>query len=242
MALTSAQIVTLATQIARAAGYTSQAGQLLNAILSDLAQTYDFALARTNTTIIFNSGGYTGSGPYPLPADFLRALPEGVFFTLNGITYPLVPIDLDEYDMLPQTMGFMSYPNLYATNMEATPPQLLIWPPASGSYVTTVRYYKQPADVTTPETSTTVPWFPNQNYLITRLAGELMKLTNDDRLHAYLVGDPNNDNDMSAPSILRRYLKMKDDRESRSQTVMHDRRTFGKGYNNLKNTKKVFNL
>jgi hypothetical protein len=51
VALTSAQLVTLSTQIARAPGYTSQAGQLLNAILSDLAQTYDFALARLLSSI-----------------------------------------------------------------------------------------------------------------------------------------------------------------------------------------------
>jgi hypothetical protein len=167
---------------------------------------------------------------------------DGVFFTLNGITYPLVSIDLDEYDTLPQTTGFMSYPNSYATNMEVSPPVMLIWPPASGSYVTTVRYYRQPADITTPETSAVVPWFPNQDYLMTRLAGELMKLTNDDRMNAYLVGDPNNENDTSAPAILRRYLKMKDDREARAQVVKHDRRVFGRNYSSLKNTKKVFNL
>lgn len=241
MALTSAQIVSLATQIARCSGYTSQAGQLLNSILSDLAQTYDFALARTNTTIIFNSGGYSGSGPYPLPANFLRALPDGVFFTLYGITYMLTPIDLDEYDSLPQTTGFMSYPSCYTTNMELSPPTMLVWPPASGSYVTTVRYYKQPVDIATPESSAQVPWFPNVEYLITRLAGELMKFTNDDRITDFLV-DTGRENDMSAPAILRRYLKMKDDRESRAQTVRHDPRVFSRGTAGLKNTKKVFNL
>lgn len=241
MALTSAQIVSLATQIARCPGYTSQAGQLLNSLLADLAQTFDFALARTSTTVTFNSGGYTGSGPYPLPADFLRALPNGVFFVLNGITYELTPIDLDEYDALPQTTGFMSYPSTYTTNMELSPPSLLVWPPASGAYVTTIRYYKQPADIATPETSTTVPWFPNADYLTTRLAGELMKLTNDDRVATFLV-DSGRENDMSAPAILRRYLKMKDDRESRAQTVRHDPRVFGRNTAGLKNTKKVFNL
>jgi hypothetical protein len=213
----------------------------LNSILSDLAQTYDFALARTNTTIVFNSGGISGSGPYPLPADFLRALPDGVFFILNGITYYLTPIDLDEYDSLPQTQGFMSYPSSYTTNMELTPPTLLVWPPASGSYVTTIRYYKQPADIATPESSSSVPWFPNTDYLTTRLAGELMKLTNDDRVDKFLV-DTGRENDMSAPAILRRYLKMKDDRESRAQTVRHDPRVFSRGTAGLKNTKKVFNL
>jgi hypothetical protein len=241
VALTSAQIVSLATQIARCPGYTSQAGQLLNSILSDLAQTYDFALARTSATIIFNSGGISGSGPYPLPADFLRALPDGVFFTLNGITYYLTSIDLDEYDALPQTTGFMSYPSAYTTNMELSPPTLLVWPPASGSYVTTVRYYRQTADIATPENSAVVPWFPNTEYLITRLAGELMKLTNDDRIDKFLV-DTGRENDMSAPAVLRRYLKMKDDRESRAQTVKHDPRVFNRGTAGLKNTKKVFNL
>ena len=53
MSLTSAQIVTLACENARCPGFTSQAGQLLKSILSDLCQTYDFAAARKSYAFTF---------------------------------------------------------------------------------------------------------------------------------------------------------------------------------------------
>ena len=56
MALTAAQIVTLANQAAKTSGMTSQAGQKLNAILQDLCMTYDLAQARKLTTFTFNTG------------------------------------------------------------------------------------------------------------------------------------------------------------------------------------------
>ena len=46
MALQAQQIVALATQIAKVPGYTLQAGQMLNMILADLAETYDLEVAR----------------------------------------------------------------------------------------------------------------------------------------------------------------------------------------------------
>ena len=55
MALQAQQIVSLALQIAKCTGFTSQAGQLLNAILSELCQTYDLVVARQNFTFNFNT-------------------------------------------------------------------------------------------------------------------------------------------------------------------------------------------
>ena len=83
-------------------------------------------------------------------------------------------------------------------------------------------------DITTPETSSTVPWFPNQSYLITRLAGELMRATDDTRMADYLGDGPE-----GAGGILTRYLKMRDDKQDRVQTVKLDRGRFGRGTNNL---------
>ena len=92
-------------------------------------------------------------------------------------------------------------------------------------------------DITMPETSATVPWFPNTNYLVRRLAGEMMMLTDDDRAPAYLSAEeeqfPN-----GAGVILRRYLTMQDDPEGRVKRVHLDRRFF-KGPTQLKNTKIV---
>jgi hypothetical protein len=234
MALQAQQIVSLAAQIAGAPGFTSQAGQLLNMILSDLCQTYDFDVAKKFTTITLAtvSTNY-GSGPYILPADYLRACDRrSAFFTLNGVKYELVPLDLAEYDMLVQQAGNASFPSMFATDMSQSPPQLFVWPPPSGSFALTVRYFAQMPDIAMPEVSLTVPWFPSQDYLVTRLAGELMKISDDERAGNFL-----GEGDSGAQGILTRYLKLKDDSSNRAQTVKLDRRFFGSQFARVSNTK-----
>ena len=81
-------------------------------------------------------------------------------------------------------------------------------------------------DIATPEISTTVPWFTYQQYLITRLAGEMMALADDDRAAAFLT-DKEESNPQGAGVLLRRYLNLKDDPEGRAKTVELDRRRFG---------------
>lgn len=239
MPYTAAQICTLAAQIAKCPGFTSQSGQFLNIILEDLCQTYDFALARSTFPFSFNSSTGTGAGPYTMPADYLRVpRGDGEFFTINGVPYRMTPVDLEEYRRLPQTPGFQDYPQLFATDMSQTPPQMFFWPPPSGGYPVTMLYQKQMPSITTPETSASVPWFPNQNYLITRLAGELMRITNDDRMQAFL-SDSEEAHPDGAGSILRRYLKMKDDDTNRAKTVKLDPRRFGKSWGSLPNTKTI---
>ena len=245
MALTCAQLVALATQAARCPGYTSQAGQLLNVILDELCQTYDFAAAKKLYTFNFNLGltptvGPTvaGGGPYPLPADFLRcAGDKAVWWELQGVPYPMIPIDLMEMDMTVQQAGLNAYPYWFATdtslNDNATA-VAYVYPPPSGAYPVYVRYFSQMAEIATPETSTTVPWFPNSQYLRTRLTGELMALVDDDRAVAML-----GDGESGAQGILNRYLKLKDDQGNRAQTVSLDRRRFGGQFSSLKNTKTV---
>lgn len=228
MALQAQQIVNLAAQIAGVPGFTSQAGQFLNAVLSDLCQQYDLDVAKKVTTITFNAT----SGPYTLPSDYLRAIRNDVFFTYNGVKYSLIPIDLVEYDLLVQQAGMNSFPSMYATDMSQSPPQLFVWPPPSGAYPLTVRYFAQMPDIATPETSTSIPWFPNQNFLITRVAGELMKIAGDDRTEAFLGSGEG-----GAQGILDRYLKMKDDSGNRAEFVRLDRRYFGGAYNKVPNTK-----
>lgn len=250
MALTSQQIVTQACAIAGASGLTAQAGQLLNMILSDLCQTYDLGLARKTYTFTFSTtltdpaGRFQqGSGPYPLPTDFLRCVDaQSVFWTLNGVPYPMIPIDLSEFDMTTQQAGNQSYPYWFATDLSlgdetaagASGPMAYVYPAPSGAYPVVVRYFAQMPDIATPEASATVPWFPNQSYLVTRLAGELMRITDDERMAQFLGDSPD-----GAFGILRRYLQMKDDHQNRAITVKKDRRRFGAQFSNLKNTKQV---
>jgi hypothetical protein len=242
MALTNQQIVTLALQISKSPGYTSQAGQILNAILEDLAQTYDFDVAKGFYTFNFNPSLITninpnvvaGSGPYNMPSDYLRADIDDVFWTNQGVPYPMIPVDIAEFDWTVQQVGNNAYPYLFAVDMSLSPPGMYVWPAPSGAYLVTVRYRRQMPDISTPEGSSAVPWFPNSTYLYTRLAGELCKLTGDDRWVALLGDGP-----QGAEGILRKYLELKDDSSNRAQTVKKDRRRFGSNFNSLPNTKTV---
>ncbi len=122
---TAANIIAQALRIAKAPNYTGDAQDTLNSILSDLCQSNDFALSRGLFTFNFNPGLTTnfGSGPYSLPLDYLRAsgssgeAQRAFFWTLNGVPYPMVPVDLSEFDMQVQQAGLQSYPWLWSTDM-----------------------------------------------------------------------------------------------------------------------------
>jgi len=241
MALTAAQIVTLACQIAKCPAYTSQAGQWLNAILSDLCQDYDFDIIRLTHNFNFDTAasgnGYAvGSGPNLMPSGFLRAHRNGSFYMISKVPYTLVGVKQEEFDRFVQQAGLNAFPSMFYVDVSTNPAGLYVWPPPSGAFAATVRYQPQQADITTPESSSTVPWFPNQNYLITRLAGEMMKITNDDRWQSFLSAQ---DGSGGAGEILNKYLKMKDDPETAVKTVDLDRRRFGSGTDRLKNTKQI---
>ena len=127
MALTAAQLISLSCQDAKCPGYTRQAGLFLNMILGDLCRTFDFELAAKTAYGNFNPGlvaqmgnSIYGSGPYELPADFLRMKDEkSAFWTLpgTGVVYPLIPCDLSEFDMMVQQADIQSYPYIIATDM-----------------------------------------------------------------------------------------------------------------------------
>src|SRR6185369_15545030 len=150
MALSASQIVSLACQDAAAPGYTSQAGQLLNVTLQDLCQDWNFDAAKGTTVFNFSSGTTTnpslypnvqpGGGPYPLPADFLRMVDnKDATYYINGVPYPMIPVDLSQYDNAVQQAGNQSYPYIFATDVSQQPANMLVWPPASGSYQVLVR-------------------------------------------------------------------------------------------------------
>jgi hypothetical protein len=252
---TAAQICSLARQAAKCPGYSAQSGQLLNMILAELCQDFDFQIARGTYRFNFNPGLTTvvggtaaGSGPYSLPSDFLRCEgPMSVFYTISNVPYPLIPCDLSQIDMMVQQAGLQAFPCIFATDLSqqdfqaegAAAPQAYVWPPPSGTFPVTVRYFRQMPAIDTPETSAAVPWFPNQSYLITRLTGELMNLTDDARAATFLSETPDHSG-MGAPDLLARYLKLKDDSSNRAKSVTLDRRQFGRGsYSRLPNTKLV---
>lgn len=238
--LTAAQICSLARETAKCPGYTTQSGQLLNVILEELAQDYDFDVIKGAYSFSFNSVTGVGSGPYTLPVDWYRGIDKDILYTIDGVPYPMVNISLTEYHNLVQQSGLASYPTAYATDMSQSPPVMYVWPPASGGFPVTAGYFKASPTITTPETSVTIPWFPSTQYLLRRLAGELMAVTNDERMDRFLGSeDPALDTQGSAASILRKYLKMKDDMGGKVNTVQLDRRLFGRNFSRLPNTKTI---
>lgn len=239
MPLQAQQICELARQASKGAGYRAQSGQLLNSILGDLCQKHDFDLAKKTLNFnltpaaahIGNLNAQLASGPFILPADYLRTKINDVLYFPNGlgnIPMRLRPIDLGEFDGLVQQAGFQNYPVFWVTDMSQSPPLAYVWPPASGAYPLMVRYASQMPDIATPETSTTVPWFPSQEYLRIKLTASLMEITGDTRKLAW---------DANADDVLRGYLLMKDDSSNRTQRVVLDGRRFGRNWSRLPRSK-----
>lgn len=238
MALTAAQIIDISTQIAKCPGYTAQALELLNAVLQELLLDYDFLTIRKSFQFQFNTGasglGYApGSGPNPMPSDFVRLHRGGNFYLISQVPYTLIGVTQEEFDTFVQQPGLASYPYLSYVDVATSPAGLYVWPPASGNYPATVRYNPVMPDMTD---TTQVPWFPNSSYLYTRVAGELMKITNDDRMQQFLSDQRGSG---GAGELLAKYLKMKDDPETAPKTVKLDPRMFKPSIATLRNTKTI---
>lgn len=239
MPLTGNGIVTLACQNANVPGFTSQAQQLLNVILQDLTQDYDLVAARLTlqfnlpTATITYGGGQVA--PMALPANYLRAAKNECFYYISGVPYVLIPVELDEFDRLVATPGLANFPTVFASDMSTSPPTAYFWMPPSGAYAAVIRYQSLPADITD---FTQVPWFPNTNYLLTRLTGELCKITDDDR-HAALLSEDEQQHPGGAGVILRKYLTMQNDASNKVKRVDLDRRVFGSAFDRLRNTKQI---
>lgn len=253
MPLTASQIISLCVQEARVPGFLIQAGQKLNAILSDLAQTYDFDVTKKTFQFNFAPGQINSLGQayQNLPADYLRGIRNESFYVIYGVPYPMIPTDLEEFDMLVQQTGLANFPVFYATDLSLmgvtnsvtgtggpAVPVMLFWQVPSGAYPATVRYFSQPPDIVTPQSSAVVPWFPNQTYLIRRLSGELMSFSDDERQSKFL-GDSEDSTPEGAGVMLRKYLRLKDDKSTRTNQVQLDRRRFGSSFDRLRNTKTI---
>ena len=243
MPLTADRIVTLACQIAKCPGFVSQAQDFLNRALEDLAQNYDFpSAAYTFNAFSISPNGGTGTGTpagqwydIALPASsvlvqnnasYLRT--HSVSYTVSGSVFWLNQLPLDKYDQLFQGMGISNYPYWYVVDASGTPNlatvQMAFYPPPNLSLSLKIRNQYQPNDITTAQftAGTTVPWFPNQNVLITYTAYKLMQITGDDRLpqyYAMLYGDPKHPGDNG---MIGKYLNMVGDKENYAVQVKKD--------------------
>jgi hypothetical protein len=231
VAQSSAQLVTDACQICKCPQFSAQAGRYLNTLLGDLAACYDFPSARQ--TNVLNIGPNAGTGynvsfyqlNLPNGVTYLRT--KEVFYNVSGTIFYLNQIPLSDYDKLFQGTGISNYPYWFTVNTEFSPPQMAFYPPPNLTLAVTIRTQFQPNDITTPETSASVPWFPDQRYLKTQLCADLMQLTGDQRKGKF---------DGDAMAMLTAYTKMVDDKEGYAMQVQLDRRMF-RSTSDLKPTK-----
>lgn len=259
----SQQIISKACTQARIPGAATvnngPAGQLLNDILAELCETYDWEATKCqffgnlNPSVqSINPNQVPGQGPTSLPKRYLRMIPNTFLYYINGIPYPMTNEDDAEMDVQPQFVGIASLPRRYITNLsDPQNPVFYVFPPTNGAYPYQGRCQLRMPDIGSaevaangwdpgnvpPESSSVIPWFPNTTYLTQRLTGELMRTTGDRRMNEFLG---KNRNSTGAADILEKILQMKDDRESRAQKIKLDRRRFGSAYRQLPDTKNIF--
>lgn len=222
MPLTAAQIITDACQIAKCPGFTAQGGRALNLTLQDLVMHRNLKVNLKTESIVIQAAS---NGPWNLPVDYARTY--DLFFNLNGEPYFLNPCSLKEFDSEVQQNALESYPYEWASDLSpvglGNVGLLYTYPQANTQLTLTHRYYTLQADITSPQTSSTVPWFADQDYLIHAVATRLMKITDDDRFQQYTVdGD----------AMLLKHLLTEGDEQQVVKSVMLDPRRFRVGGSN----------
>lgn len=212
------QIITLACQICNAPGRTVQAGQLLNMILNTYALTLDLDVIRLTSTL--NIGPQT-SIPYfyPLPANYLRMSDGDIFYNVLGEVFKPAQFSLAELDGAYTASGIDNYPEWWATDIStSTGPTIAFYPPPAVPLVLTLRYRPTSLDIANPESSATVPYYPDQLGLLKELCIQVGDVAGgDDRSLRW---------EAEVEKRMRKYLTMDDDKEGYSQTVKLDPRNF----------------
>lgn len=220
--MTAAQICTDAASIAKCPGYLALAGRQLNLVLNDLSMKRNLKvnLVKEPLTISVNS-----NGPFNLPANYLRTY--DMFYLVSGTPYFLNPCSLKEFDNENQLSGLSSYPYEWATDLSAVASggvgKLYVYPQSSTALSVTHRYYLKQDEIANPESSSTVPWFLDQDYLMAALSARLMRTTDDDRMSQF---------EADAMRILEPYLMTEGDEQQVVKEVILDPRRFHVGGSN----------
>ena len=225
------QICLQASRIAKGGtGMVAIAGQWLNTVLDDLCRIRNLKINRVTATILITPG--QTYGPFDLPANYLRTydmfypLPVSGGGTGGGSTTQfLVPITMEQFDAEFKSPSITNYPYEFATDLsqEALAAsanlagQLYIYPQTSGNISVTHRYMIKRDDIVTPETSSTVPWFPQWLYLVNAVAAHMMGTTGDDRHAEYFA---------MSEKLLAPYLIQEGDEQPAVQSVDLDPRHF----------------
>lgn len=182
--LNATQITNKARAIAKCPGFLVQSGEYLNLVLNDLVLHRDLKMLRKQGSIVITIGS---NGPFALPTDYLRTY--DLFYTVDNFPYFLFPLSQEQYDQLFKDPSIANYPYAYTTDLTAQQTQsagsLFIFPQSTSALTMTHRYMVNMPDITTPESSSTVPWFQDQDYLIKATATRLMQDTDDARHDAF---------------------------------------------------------
>src|SRR5215472_12087658 len=109
--------------------------------------------------------------------------------------------------------------------MFGTPVNAYVYPGPSGSFPTVLRYQRLMPPLLD---FTRIPWFPDQDFLLTRLTADMMATTDDTRWDAFQG---------RARMLIGEYETFADDKTNRAQTVLLDRNRFGRNFQRLPNTK-----
>ncbi|QTD88885.1 hypothetical protein [Burkholderia anthina] len=218
--LQAQQIVARACAVAKCPGFIQQGGIYLNMVLEDLWLHRDLKINRVTEFLTVQANNY---GPFALPLNYLR--PYDLFFQQNNLPYFLHPISTEEWDQEFKDPSIANYPYEFMTILydETTAQanqsagQLFIYPQSSGQITLTHRYMVKQPDITTPETSAVIPWFPDQQYLIKATAVELMGETDDTRQEVWRA---------QCEAMLRTHLIMEGDEQQVVKSVRLDPRRF----------------
>lgn len=228
MSLTYAEIVTRATQEAKAPGYLAQGADYLNMVLQDLALNYDFDIMQNDDFTITTGTVSPAEGPYSLPSDYLRHVPDEIRFIEQGTPYVLFQVPLRKLKRQFTGQGVTNYPQVFATDVsDQSDKKAFFWPPPNGAYEIEFPYFKAHTFEPDAANSSNVPWFPPSFYLIKKTAARLCSANDDDRAERL---------DFEADELLKDYMKMMDDKTGYAQQVRLDKNNF-RGRGDLPGTK-----
>ena len=216
MPLTATRIVATALATAKCPGYTAQGGEALNSVLADLCMHHNLKKNLVTGSIVVPANS---NGPFNLELTYLRTY--DLFYVVNGEPYFLDPCSLKEFDNEVQQLGLSNYPYEYATDLSAVTPTvpgiMYVYPQSNTGVTLTHRYYLKQTDIASPESSSVIPWFEDQDYLVQATAMRMMRITDDSR-YATWVQD--------CEQLLRKHLLTEGDEQQVVKEVQLDPRRF----------------
>lgn len=215
MPVASSVIVGDALAMAKRPGFLSYGGRALNMTLEDLWMHRNLKVNLVRSTI--TTTPYS-NGPFNLETDYARTY--DMWYMVTGTPYFLNPCTLRDFDQ-DQQSGLSSYPSEWATDLSGVPTvgygSLYVYPQSNMALTLFHRYFVRRPDISTPETSSVVPWFEDQDYLTVATAMRVMRITGDDRYASFA---------MECDKLLLKHLLTEGDEQQAVRYVKLDPRMF----------------